>query len=131
MVPSPLTLTTFGSWLGIFLAGGLGAVSRFALTLLASGWSLAANVVGCLLMGLVLGARWPWLVENPWRLWLTVGFLGGFTTFSAFAAELWTLSREASPTRALLYAALSVGLGLVALLLGVAISRWLGSNPTN
>lgn len=75
--------------------GALGAVARYGVGLMvksASGFpwaTLSVNIAGSLLMGLVMG----WLgrqsgATEPVRLFLAVGLLGGFTTFSAFSLEL-------------------------------------------
>ena len=50
--------------------------------------TLAVNIFGCLIMGLLIEAMaLRWTVHNELRAFLTVGILGGFTTFSAFSAE--------------------------------------------
>lgn len=49
--------------------------------------TLAANLTGGFLIGIVMGLAEPLSLSTPTRLLLTTGFLGGFTTFSAFSAE--------------------------------------------
>ncbi len=90
-------------WVLVFLGGGLGAVARFAL---ASGitrmtgtgfpWgTLTANVAGSFLIGLILTVLDSRLTVFPfWRHLLTIGFLGGFTTFSSFSWETLALIRD-------------------------------------
>lgn len=80
----------------VFAGGGLGAVCRFLLTAALSGklgnfplGTFAANVFGSLLMGLVVGILAG--RHESIRLFVAVGFLGGFTTFSSFSAETLTL----------------------------------------
>lgn len=76
-----------GAWLRWFLSLLLNA----ALPTLPLG-TLAANVLGGLLMGLVIGAFMHYQnVPAPWRLFITTGFLGGLTTFSTFSGEAITL----------------------------------------
>ena len=76
----------------VFLGGGLGASLRFLMgellpPMLKSGFpwpTLAVNLIGCALAGLLaarFGLNNP---EHPWRAFILVGVLGGFTTFSAF-----------------------------------------------
>ena len=78
------------------LAGAAGTLSRYAL----SGWAyrlfgggfpygtLAVNVIGCFLVGLLMEVAVATdLLPAAWRLPLAVGFLGAFTTFSAFGYE--------------------------------------------
>lgn len=82
------------------------------------------NVVGSFLMG-VLGG---WFLlrggSGPgWKLFLTTGVLGGFTTFSTFSLEAALLYERGQLGGAALYIASSVGLGIAALLGGLALVR--------
>lgn len=109
----------------VILGGTLGTAARLALTIVipdAGGIPLAtltANVVGALLIG-VLAARLPG--PSDLRVFLGTGALGGFTTYSAFAAgsiELWA----AAPSAAVVYAAATLALGIGAAALGVRLGR--------
>jgi CrcB protein len=86
--------------------------------------TLLVNVVGCLLLGVLVGG-WPrarWL-----RPFAGTGVLGGFTTFSAFALESDRLLDRA-PAVAVVYVALSLLLGLLAAAAGLRLgSRWRSS----
>src|SRR6266566_9807664 len=71
--------------------------------------TLIVNVSGCFLIGVIMTL----LTEKPaphpnWRLFLVVGFLGGFTTFSSFAYETFTAAREGSLWVGLMNITLSV-----------------------
>ena len=118
----------------VALGGGGGAWLRYAVgvTLGRMGaatapfpWStLAVNVAGSLLMGLLAG----WLARHgsggeTWRLLLGVGVLGGFTTFSAFSLELALMIERGSLVSAALYVAVSVLAGVAALFAGLAMMR--------
>jgi len=83
---------------------------------------LTANVAGCLLMGLFIGAagRLGLSGLNPF---VATGILGGFTTFSSFSLEAIYLMQEGQAGSAILYIALSVGAGLGALYLGLELAR--------
>jgi CrcB protein len=77
-------------------------------------------------MGLVMG----WLARTgpsePLRLFLAVGLLGGFTTFSAFSLDVFTLIERREILMAVMYAAGSVLAGLAAFFVGYAALRSVG-----
>ena len=108
--------------------GFLGSVSRYYLSGLvihATGAprfplaTLIVNLTGCLAIGLVSGfAEHAHLFSPSTRLFLLTGFLGGYTTFSAFAYETYFLGRESVWAGAILNVALHVVLGLLAVLAG-------------
>jgi CrcB protein len=123
--------------LNVALGGAIGAVLRYQTGRWMTSWTgaqamtifpwatLAVNAVGSLLMGLLAG----WLLKTSpegseqLRLMLGVGVLGGFTTFSAFSLELAMLIERGQFTIALLYAVLSVSLGVTGLIFGLALMR--------
>lgn len=122
--PSSLLWVMSGGALG---AGARYAVGQWALTLPhAARWpvaTFAVNIVGGLAMGVLAG----WLarggVGEGWRLFIGVGLLGGFTTFSAFSLELVTMLQSGRSVAALGYALASVvGAGL-ALYAGMMMAR--------
>lgn len=86
--------------------------------------TMAANVAGCFLIGLVYGlaARHSSMSQDI-MLFLTVGFCGGFTTFSTFMNENFTMLQGGEALNAVLYAGLSLLLGLMFLYLGGQLSR--------
>ena len=83
--------------------------------------TLAVNVLGSLLMGMLIGM----LAANDetQKLLLGVGFLGGFTTFSAFSLDAVQLAQSGRVGLAAAYVVLSVGIAIAALLLGLFIAR--------
>ena len=116
----------------IALGGALGAVSRFLVGNAVSksiGSALpygtfVINVVGCFAMGLLMTIIVDReLLPAAWRLFLCVGFLGGFTTFSSFGYEALMLLTEGRLLAALAYVGGSVVLGLVAAAAGVLCAR--------
>lgn len=124
-------MTTF---LFVAAGGAIGSVARYltgigAARLFGFGFpygTLIVNVLGCLIMGLLIGAMaFRWSVGNDLRAFLTVGILGGFTTFSAFSADLMLLMERHDYTAAAIYLTASVGLSLAAVFLGVALVRTL------
>ena len=116
----------------IAVGGALGAVSRFLLgnaVSKAMGSALpfgtfVINVAGCFAMGLLMTLIVDReLLPAAWRLFLCVGFLGGFTTFSSFGYEALMLLTEGRLFAALVYVGGSVLLGLVAAGAGVLCAR--------
>ena len=114
----------------VALGGALGSVARFK----ASGYVLhhtidwrfpagtfAVNVIGCLIAGILAAlAEKHDFFEPDLRLLLFTGFLGGFTTFSAFGLETMHLLKRGDVGIAAANVLLSVTLGLLALWLGMA-----------
>ncbi len=110
----------------IGLGGFAGSVARYGVSVLSTRFgasfpygTLAVNLLGCL----VVGGLVPFLEGTPplperARLLVVTGFLGGFTTFSAFGLETQALVHRGQPGLAALYVAASVGLGLGAVWLG-------------
>jgi CrcB protein len=86
-------------------------------------WStLLINVVGSFALGLLVARAWP--VAPSWlRAGLGAGLLGSFTTFSAFAVSLVSLSRAGFGWVAVIYLVVSVAAGLVAAFLGLRLGR--------
>jgi CrcB protein len=131
------TLPPLYATLNVALGGAIGAVLRYQTGRWMTSWmgtqamsifpwaTLAVNAVGSLLMGLLAG----WLLKTSpegseqLRLMLGVGVLGGFTTFSAFSLELAMLIQRGQFTIALLYAILSVSLGVTGLIFGLTVMR--------
>ena len=114
------------------LGGALGACSRYSLSLLLATQpfalpyaTLLANVVGAFVAGflatLFIGKG---MIGDPLHLLLIVGFLGGFTTFSAFSVETLRLAEGGN----ILLAATNVGVNLlgslVAVTAGAYLARW-------
>jgi CrcB protein len=112
------------AWLVVGLGGAVGSIARHAVNVLVAHRSgqtgpqatLVVNVVGCavigLLAGLLAGGR---LSMGPHaRLFIFVGVLGGFTTFSTFGLDTFTLVREGRHAGALWNVGLQVILGLAA-----------------
>ncbi len=115
-------------WLYVAVGGAAGALGRYWLT----GWihavfagvfplgTLTVNVVGSFLLGFGMQAMEALPVSAAMRTMLTIGFLGAFTTFSTFSYETVTLLRDGDWVRAVLYAGLSLALGLIAVIAGIA-----------
>lgn len=118
----------------VFLGGGLGAVSRHLsgmAVMRASGpgfpWgTMVVNIAGSLAMGLLIA----WLARRSsgdaeLRMLLATGFLGGFTTFSAFSLDAVTLYERGALTAAAAYVIASVTVSILALFGGLWLARQL------
>lgn len=87
--------------------------------------TLLVNVVGCYILTLVHEAALSGLGVRPGiRLFLTTGFCGGLTTYSTFNYETIRLFGDRGVVRSALYAGVTIGLCLLAHLLGVLTARW-------
>lgn len=82
------------------------------------------NITGCLLIGIIYAISEKGNLMGPeWRIFLTVGFCGGFTTFSTFAYDNLMLLRDNSVFQLLLNAGGSLFLGIFAVYVGILITR--------
>ena len=117
----------------VFLAGGLGSVARFAVGVASAGvfgttllpvGTLTVNFAGSFLIAVLAElALSTGRVSPELRLVLATGFLGGFTTYSAFANESFTYLRDGLFGLGLGYVALTVVGCLVMCLLGQLVAR--------
>lgn len=115
------------------MGGFLGSVGRFFLSGLVHRLiphlsfplgTLAVNVLGCFLIGLLYGlADSRQFFGDEVRLFLVIGVLGGFTTFSTFGYESLTLFRDAEITWALFSVLLHLVVGLGAVWMGDSLGR--------
>ena len=121
------------SFLMVALGGALGSMLRYMTTLLVEQicpehlyvGTLLANTVGCFLIGCVFS----WFILRPdvpdmARLLLMTGFLGGFTTFSTFSLDVLRLFTIGQSLEALLYMGVTLGGGLLATWLGMALIKF-------
>ncbi|MBV1918685.1 MAG: CrcB family protein [Sphingomonadaceae bacterium] len=127
----------------VALGGGIGAWLRFLTGRIFTAWlgpvrasefpwaTLTVNVLGSLAMGLLVG----WLARHSTgsglssegaRLFMAIGLLGGFTTFSSFSLEMVLLAERGQIGLAALYAGTSILAGVAGLFAGLAIMRSVG-----
>ena len=114
--------------------GFFGSVSRYLATIYIHRYlpasfpygTFTVNIIGCFLIGLFYGlADKGSMLSNEWRMFLTIGFCGGFTTFSTFANDNLALMRDGAFVYLSIYTGLSVALGLLAAYLGSLLIRLL------
>jgi len=111
------------------LGGFLGSSARFLIQQLflrilpgiGVAGTFVANMVGCFIIGvcIVQSGR----MQREWMVFLTSGFCGGFTTFSAFALENTNFIIGSNSNHALLYIGLSIVLGLLATYAGMMLGK--------
>lgn len=117
--------------LSVMLGGAIGAgarhlVGRALLALLGPGFpwgTLTVNLTGGLAMGLLVGLLLRLSLGEPWRLFLAVGVLGGYTTFSSFSLDAVAMIERGQWPAALGYVLASVVGAVGALAAGLAMTR--------
>lgn len=115
----------------VAVGGMVGSVLRYGVTVLAQRLcgdafplgTLTVNTVGCFVVGVLLPLLDRQLLSSESRALLMVGLIGGFTTFSAFGFETVELARRGAVDLAFTNVALNVGLGLLAVWLGIQAGR--------
>jgi len=119
----------------IAVGGAVGSILRYLLHGSVQRWvdplhsgvvfplgTLTVNVLGCLVIGVLAGLfAGPWPLREEYRIGLTVGLLGGFTTFSTFGLESFGLANQGSLRMALAYMLASCLLGFAAVLVGYRV----------
>lgn len=120
----------------IAAGGALGSLARYAVSGLVQRLgdgafpigTLTVNVVGCFAIGLLHALfSGPYLIREEYRIALTIGLLGGFTTFSSFGWETFALASDGEGFRAVMNLLLSITLGFTATWIGYRLAiRWFG-----
>ena len=113
------------------LGSFLGGIARYLIALLFNlkvlhtfpYGSFTVNIVGCFLIGIVYSLSHKFNLSLEWKLFLTTGLLGGFTTFSAFSIESFELLKNQHFLTAFLYVSLSISMGLSASVLGAYVFK--------
>lgn len=133
MLSFPKIETAMNGFLLVGAGGALGAMARYGLaSLLGRLWptsfplaTLLINITGSIAMGIFVGLMAKLLPadQDPLRLFVAIGILGGFTTFSSFSLDTITLIERGDLLPAIAYVALSVVVCLIGLYLGLLITR--------
>ena len=119
------------SFLLVFFGGGLGSSLRYLVSIAMNQYSkvlpfgtFTVNILGCLLIGLILGyAQKDNTITSNQTLLLVTGFCGGFTTFSAFANENLELIKNGEIFNFSVYSVGSIVVGIVAVFVGLYFSK--------
>ena len=85
--------------------------------------TLTVNILGCFFIGIVFGLAGKGNISHEMKLFFATGLLGGFTTFSAFSNETFTMFRDGQFWFATAYIFLSVFVGLAATFMGNAATK--------
>jgi fluoride exporter len=124
-------MSTFGHWVALALAGGLGTVARAGVTTVATRlfgtgfpWgTIAVNLLGALAFGVIVGVtRSRVSLPEEIEKILLVGLLGGFTTFSSYAFQVVELWESGRPGLAIASVVVSNLLGFVAVWGGLKLA---------
>ena len=113
--------------LWIAAGGAIGSLARFALAGALNESShpwgtVVVNIVGSFALGVVIGL-WGFSHEADHQVAITVGVLGGFTTFSTFALDTLHLWEDGQTTLAIVSVVISVAAGIGAAIAGLALGR--------
>ncbi|MFV5508578.1 fluoride efflux transporter CrcB [Acinetobacter sp. 197] len=123
-------------WLWVAMGGAVGASLRYAAGLwlfkpqMQFPWpTWWINILGCLCAGIFFACsqKYP-IFQQEARLFLMVGILGGFTTFSSFGLESFLLFKQGAMGLAVLYALSSLIIGIMVLALGFYLTSWMLSH---
>lgn len=115
----------------IFAAGGIGSLCRYFVSFLVGSFArtsfplgtLSVNMIGSFIMGICFAFFEYYIISSEIKLTITVGFLGGFTTFSTFALETTNLLRD-KEYRIFLYNILISNIfGLFCVILGMGFTK--------
>ena len=115
----------------VAIGGAIGSVMRYAVTLLMRNsyagefpWhTFTVNIVGCFLIGLIFSWSLQSISFENIRLFLMVGILGGFTTFSSFGLETFDLIKQGKHITAISYIITTNILGLISVYAGYSIHK--------
>jgi CrcB protein len=122
----------FKTLLLVGVGGAVGSSLRFLTSFILQKWiqasfpwgTFVANLIGCVLIGILMGyfiKIQP--ANNDMKILLVTGFCGGYTTFSTFSFESYSMMQQGQYSAAIIYILLSVIGGLLAVMGGMALTK--------
>lgn len=121
-------MTNLMSFLWVAMGGAIGASARYGVSLMLESSvgrfpfaTLTVNILGSFLLGLLFAINQHHSVADHWRLFIGVGVLGAFTTFSTFSVEVVSLMHQGETLKAAAHAGLNIILCLVAVVAAMAL----------
>lgn len=111
----------------VAIGGAIGACLRYAISLIPAKTTfpiltLITNIIGAFIIGLIVGFSIKHNTSGNLVLFLKTGLCGGFTTFSTFSLEAYTLFKDGKPGMGILYAVLSLTLCIFVVFIGEKIA---------
>ncbi len=112
----------------IAIGGGLGALTRYRVSLLAQGstpfplGTFLINITGSCLLGFLIRYLEGTAIAPEWRAFFTIGFCGGYTTFSTFSYETMRMLRDGEWSLATTYISGSFVLSLIGVFAGFSLA---------
>ena len=120
-------------WLVVGIGGALGSIARHGMNVATHRYlgdsvpyaTAIVNIAGCLAIGVLAGCVSAGTIKlsEMWRVFVFVGVLGGFTTFSSFGLDTLTLVRSGAMATAAVNVVVQLGLGLAAVFVGYWIAK--------
>lgn len=115
----------------VAIGGGLGSVLRYIANIVVAKnipgklhyATFTVNIIGCLLIGLLIGYLTKQSDTENLKLLLITGFCGGFTTFSTFGLENYSLLQSGNILTSLLYTAMSIIIGILFVGIGIYLAK--------